>query len=925
MKKRKLLLTTAMIGLILTSCGGKKKSEPTPTPSGEPSQSGEPTPTPSQTKPAEEWLPSDANYPTEIQYLGEPGVQIHYQRKEPGYKEWGLWIWSEGKDGAEYEFNYQDDFGTIAYYPLSTFGNVHSLGFIVKKLFAYTGGGWTKDYNDDRFIDFDMLEKDEHDIYHVYLSSKKAAIYVDEAKTATMCAVNVCQFDTSKKITVKGNNNLKEVKLMVDGVIDSTAEITGTGKSRTIKLADSAQIDKSYTVNIEFETGAKVTKNVSIRKLYTTAFDKEYYYEGDLGAIYSKEQTEFKVWSPISSSIKLRIYNSGTPVAVDAEKGSDQIILEQEMVKGEKGVFSLTVEGDLEGKYYTYVVTNPYADAKEVVDPYAKSAGISGLRGMIVDFSKTNPEGWDEAKYRDIDRKHLVIYETHVADVTSSETWQGNENYRKKFKGMWQSGTTYEKNGVTVKTGFDHIKELGVNAIQIIPFFDQANDETNMTFNWGYNPLNYNVVEGGYSTDPYDGYVRIVELKELIMAYKEAGLSFIMDVVYNHVSGLTGSNFDVLMPYYYFRYDDGTGSPSSGSGCGNDTASERLMFRKFMRDSTEFWAREYKLDGFRFDLMGLHDLTTMNSIVMNLKSFNPNIVVFGEPWQMSTAVASGTKLADQTNTELYNGFGQFNDKGRDALLAGGLSPAYSKAWMNNEKNPVGADVLEEMIKGITHGVTSDPNKTINYATCHDNYTLHDRGIAAGIYDEEKLEGANSVANSLVILSQGTSFMLAGEEMLRTKIIYDDEGNPVVNEEASTAEKTVYEISENSYNSSHRTNELNYELKVDHQNLFETYQKLVALKKNVSDLGLNKTEIEASETFKVEVLRKGCVMHIQFSDGVKSYEAFVGQPSLYSYAKDSSEDFMIDLTGSEVYLDTLHQDTSKGSIKLNPYETVIIAK
>ena len=238
------------------------------------------------------------------------------------------------------------------------------------------------------------------------------------------------------------------------------------------------------------------------------------------------------------------------------------------MVKDEQGVFSVTILGDLQGKYYTYFVTNAYnKQGKEIVDPYAKGCGVNGLRGMIVNFdnAEAKPSNWDLLGYSQIDRKHLTIYETHVADVTSSETWGGTDTFQKRFRGMWESGTTYTKNGTTVSTGFDHIKELGVNAVQLLPIFDQANDEVEVSFNWGYNPLNYNVLEGCYSSNPYDGYTRITEFKKVVKAFNEAGINIIMDVVYNHTNGVAGSNFDVLMPGYYFRYDE-SGALYNGSG-----------------------------------------------------------------------------------------------------------------------------------------------------------------------------------------------------------------------------------------------------------------------------------------------------------------------------------------------------------------------
>ena len=912
MKKIRKILPLSLMLLMsigVVGCGGNKKPVTPDDPTVDPEP---PTPTPVQP------IPNDSGLPTEIIPLGEPGIQIHYQRIEGSYKIWGLWLWAEGKDGDEYKFNYADDYGVIAYYPLSHFGNPKSLGFIVKELFESAGDGvWHKDGNYDRFMDIDMLQKDSNDVYHVWIRSKLVDVFTDKEREHVMNAVVNCQFENSSTVYIKVNNAIEDPVLYKNGDV-LQASLSGSKLEKTFTLSEPADVADAYSVKITFTAGGEITKPVSIRKLYDYNFDMKYGFNGELGALYSAESTTFKVWSPISQRILLRIYDNGTPTSVDATKGNDQFD-EYEMVKGEKGVFSYTLAGDLEGKYYTYFVYNSSnPNGKEIVDPYAKSAGVNGLRGMIVDFSKTNPTGWDQVEYKTTDRKHLTVYETHVADLTSSETWTGTEANRKKFAGMHESGTTYKG----VATGFDHVKELGVNALQVIPFFDQANDEVNTSFNWGYNPLNYNVVEGAYSTDPYDGYVRIRELKETIKAYKEAGLSFIMDVVYNHVNGIAGSNFDVLMPFYYFRYTE-TGGASSGSGCGNDTASEKAMFRKFMIDSTRFWTQEYKLDGFRFDLMGLHDLNTMNQLVAKVKEINPHATIYGEPWVMGTAIAEGTQMANQKNQDLFQGFGAFNDQFRDSLISGGLAPKESRGWIFNTSNPVAVKNLYEGLKGRVAGYTNDPDKVVNYATCHDNYTLHDRGIAAEIYDEGILKKANAIGASFVMMAQGTSFFNSGDEMMRTKIVYDNDGNPVHIKDKDGHDTPYYEVSENSYSSPYKTNELNYQWKVDNPDLMATYQKLIALKQNVADLGLSEQEVTASTTFTVNGERNDSVVKITFSSSDSNYEAYVGSPCLYTYAKDSAEPYNISLTGKTVYLDSLASTISGDSMVLQPYQVVIL--
>ena len=885
---------------------------------------------------------NDSGLPTNITYLDEPGIQIHYKRTSGSYKEWALWLWAEGKDGAEYTFNYSDDYGVIAYYPLSYFGNPTSLGFIVKTYSVAAGGDmWgdkvKKDCEEDRFMDRTMLTPDEHQVYHCYLGMQNPNVYTDKEWKHVMNAVKTCEFVNSTSITVQTNNPIEKPKLYRNGELLEGATVSGSSTSWTIKLSTKADIKDSYQVEAIFEDGVSALRDVSVRNLYDADFNNAYNYDGELGALYTSSETTFKVWSPLSSSIKLRIYESGTPTSVDPDNGSDEYD-EYEMTKGEKGVFEKLLTGNLEGKYYTYVVTNAYHKfGQEIVDPYAKSAGVNGLRGMIVDFSKTNPEGWDEVEPHKYDRKEMVVYETHVADTTSSETWVGKENSknRKKFAGMWESGTTYKEGNVEVTTGFDHIKELGVSAVQIIPFFDQANDEVNVSFNWGYNPLNYNVVEGAYSSNPFDGYVRIRELKEMIKAYNEAGMNIIMDVVYNHVNGLTGSNFDVLMPFYYFRYTS-TGGASSGSGCGNDTASERYMYRKFMIDSSAFWAKEYKLGGFRFDLMGLHDLETMNQLVKNLEdNVNPNIVVYGEPWIMSTAVPAGTVMASQNNASKYYHYGQFNDQFRDAMVAGGMSELVDKGWMDQEKYGVGtADILNGL-KGITStNTTKDPDKSIAYVTCHDNYTLNDRCLVAGVQGDpedvygtrynrdEKLAKMNVLANSMVLTSQGLSFLLAGEEMLRSKTIYDENGESH-RAKKDGVELDYDEVSGNSYNSTYKTNEIDYSLKIKHQDMLENYKTLINFKKTCA--GLHYTQSEVATNVKTGCYKPG--------SGKPNHQSIiwqnitVGDDTYVIYYANGSlkEDYEIDVTGCTLIHDTLGKTLNGNSFKLDRFETIILKK
>ena len=835
----------------------------------------------------------------------EESVQIHYTRKDSSYDSWALWLWKyPDGEGKEYTFNGKDDFGAVASYPLSTWSNIkeNGLGFIVK-----SKGSWnSKDPDGDRIIEFDKLDKDENDVYHVYLQSGDANIYTNKDLTV-MDEITTAKFENFKRIIVTTSADIISYKVYENNnvICNKTLETPVSTFRYTFDEDKTASFNNTYKVEVTFSESKRVVESdVSVTSLYnTSAFDNEYTYDGELGAIYSKESTTFKVWSPVSRKIVLRIYEDGTPKSVDSSIGNDTIYKEIDLVKGDKGVFSITVDGDLEGKYYTYMVYNSKYNRKEIVDPYAKSTGVNGLRGMIIDLDKTNPEGFKDLSINEIDRKHLTVYETHVADITSSSTWTSDENirkYEKTFKGATIEGTTYTEGGITVKTGFDHIKELGVNAVQLIPVFDQANDEVNKSFNWGYNPLNYNTIEGSYSTNPYDGHVRVNEFKELVKAYNKAGINIIMDVVYNHVNAAAGSNFDVLMPGYYFRYTS-DGSLSNGSGCGNETQSDLPMFRKFMIDSCCYLASEYKLGGFRFDLMGLHDIETMNELSSKLKEINPYIVVYGEPWTGGTSTLSDSLSAKQSNLSKFNGYGAFNDKGRDALIKGGLNSATAKGWItNNTSACVAGDLsaIKSAIKGSTNlgsSEVNDPNKTVNYVTCHDNYTLYDRIKAAGISDEKIVKKMAMLANSIVFTSNGTSFMLAGEEFLRTK-----GGNS------------------NSYNASYKVNELDYSLKIKNSDMFNNYVSLISLKKNATGLALNTGE---NNNVKPEITNNNVISY-SFTDNNTNRTYYVYHVNGYNTKSIDK----IDLNGYSLYLDTINSSKKlTTSTSLEAYETLIVYK
>lgn len=839
--------------------------------------------------------------PTDIPSAEEPSLQLHYYRKNSAdYKKWGFWIWQQGGDGALFNMNFQDDFGGVAVYPLSAFGSsvlTNGLGIIPRLQAA-----WTKDGDADRICDFSDMTPDANNYYHLYLIQGDISLYGELNQKVKNKVVDLqygvtAEFDSERSVKITTATAVNSVCVKENDVVLAKQDTEKTANILyKMKDGKQADLDKKYTVEVTFEDGTTKSADVSITRLYSTdAFNARYYYNGDLGAIYSRESTTFKVWSPVSDSITLNIYLQGH----GSEKPQTY-----PMTKGEKGVFSAIVNGDQGGKYYTYTVVNSsYPDGAEIVDPYAKSAGLDGQRGQIVDFSKTNPDDWDSVQINKYDRKQLTVWETHVADVTSSATWTGTEAYRKKFLGVIEQGTVYTQNGVTVKTGFDHIKELGVNAVQLIPVFDQANDESKMTFNWGYNPLNYNVLEGGYSTDATDGYVRIREFKQLVKTFADNGINIIMDVVYNHVNAAAGSNFDVLMPGYYYRYDS-NGALSNGSGCGNETASENKMFSKFIIDSTEFWAREYKLGGFRFDLMGLHDVDTMNAVAENLQKISKYITVYGEPWTGGTSPLADGKKAIQKNANSLVNVGQFNDQMRDALIRGGLNGADAKGWVTNiSKNYKASDDVGKIIsglKGVTDGGSYkivDANKTVNYVTCHDNYTLYDRIVATGLRPSNEkqakiIRNMAVLADSVVFTSGGTTFMLAGDEFLRTK-----GGN------------------NNSYNGTYKENELDYSLKITNADVFEIFQKLITFKQNTKALQLD-TDKLSSVNYNAKTLDNGNAIEITFTENNKQYKIVHA-----NYIADVSVDF----EGYSLVLDTIGGTKLSATTKIEKLQTIIACK
>ncbi len=542
-------------------------------------------------------------------------------------------------------------------------------------------------------------------------------------------------------------------------------------------------------------------------------FEEQYTYDGDdLGAVWAADKTVFKVWAPTAESVSVNLYASGT-------EGTDDLLESVPMTRGEKGVWALEKAGDLNGTYYTYSVTVD-GTTREACDPYARTTGVNGKRAMVIDLDSTDPEGWenDRDPHYDDGITDAILYELHVRDL-SSDPSSGIQNTG-KFLGLIETGTT---NPDGLPTGLDHIKSLGVTHIHLLPSYDYASvDETDpeAAFNWGYDPVNYNVPEGSYSTDPYHGEVRVKEFKAMVKGLHDNGISVVLDVVYNHVFDAESFCFNSIVPGYFSRIN-ADGFYSNGSACGNDTASERAMVKKFIVDSVRYWADEYHLDGFRFDLAGLIDTETINACVEEVHKTHPNVIFYAEGWTMATQMTKeGYTMATQVNSTETPGFAYFSDTIRDALR-GSNSNASKPGYV------AGAGGFSGNIRDCflaKTGWCKSPTQTVNYASCHDGYTLFDRlTLASPKASREDLIKMNNLAAAVYMTSQGVPFVHAGEELLRSKPL--SEGG----------------FDHNSYRSPDSINSIKWNDLADTQAVRDYYAGLIAFRKAHPVLRLTSAE------------------------------------------------------------------------------------
>ena len=702
-------------------------------------------------------------------------INIHYTRADGAYDNWNAHVWT--LDMAEqYDFTAEEGAGMITTIEVDG-RHTQAVNFIVRK-------------SEGTNLWVEQLAQQQVNLANIVSGTIDVYMNVDASGNLTVTQKLSDDVVTTNKISsveLDYDNNtiiIQTAKTVADpetafGIINTEDEtetvaiasveeedsvaingVTASGSTYTLTPNKELDLVTLYQYKILFNEQKAYTDyqyDIGITTVYASEkFGNEFTYTGsDLGATWTSGSTAFRLWAPTAEAVEINLYKSGTA-------GTDDLIKQVEMTASDNGTWIATVDGDQNGTYYTYSVTRN-GETVEAVDPYARTTGVNGKRGMVINLDSTDPSGWSS----DTDPNPLssytdaIIYELHVRDF-SIDSSSGMTN-KGKFLALTETGTK-TSNGTT--TGLDYLKSLGITHLHLLPVYDYGSvDETTCsTFNWGYDPVNYNVPEGSYSTDPYSGEVRVEEFKEMVSTLHDNGISVIMDVVYNHVYDAGAFCMNQIVPGYFSRQNS-DGSYSNGSGCGNDTASEREMVRKYIVDSVKYWADEYHVDGFRFDLVGLLDATTINEIVNTVHENHPGALFYGEGWTLGTAVEPGNTMATQANSSATPKFAYFSDTMRN-LLAG-----------NNGKSVGFVSGLTGQEEAVANNFmaspwwSTNPTQIVQYASCHDNYTLVDKLVlstgASGVTSD--IIKMNNLAAAIYMTSQGIPFIHAGEEFLREKL------------------------------------------------------------------------------------------------------------------------------------------------------------
>ncbi|HAT4313164.1 TPA: type I pullulanase [Clostridium perfringens] len=764
----------------------------------------------------------------EVREEEEKGVFVQFLKNDGLYYgenfSWNIWGFGDNSLGREFNLNIKTDLGVGAF--------VDEEKFIVRR--RTWGYDWVNDWDEQTYTFY--LNKEDRNLFCIYENNK----IITSLKTAieeTTPKIQVALMD--HKNTIKAYLSHKPLigikyGLYINGIkAKGVSTIVRENEKEVLITNLPSDIDSSDLLEI------RASSMFSSCKVIVRDYLNDYYYGGnDLGVRFSEENISLRLWAPTAKKVELLIYE-------DYKSLSENPLRKYEMNRErENGTHLIRIQREEnEGKYYLYRLyfNDLSEDGKHInkityaVDPYAVAVGVNGEKGALVDlFSKDCvPEGWNKYnKPKLINKEDSIIYEMHIRDFTINKNSGVSERLRGKFLGAVEEETFYinKENGNKVKTGLDHLKELGVTHVHLLPVFDFAsvneeitNDENNR--NWGYDPKNFNAIEGSYSTDPYIPSRRIIEFREMIKRFHDNGIRVVLDMVYNHM--YETSNMDNIVPGYYFRSDK-LGKYTNGSGCGNEMASEKPMVRKFILDSILHWIKNYHIDGLRFDLMELIDLGTMKEIVNRSEEIDEKILIYGEPWKGgSSPLSNGTYRGSQKGL----GFSIFNDEFRNALR-GNNDP--SNGFINGEQhNKNKAWQVIEGIKGSINSITYKPMESINYLEAHDNYTLWDQivksqnhSVEKGHYrdfNEEKLLDNFYVKEdllgvSILFTSQGIPFIQSGAEFLRSK-----DGD------------------HNSYKSPDRINALNWAEKERYIDVFNYYKDLISLRKNHSAFRMKNPE------------------------------------------------------------------------------------
>ncbi|MFM8405408.1 MAG: type I pullulanase, partial [Actinomycetota bacterium] len=642
-------------------------------------------------------------------------LTVHYQRPGGDYTGWNLWIWKNSDNNSldtpisqtGVQFTGADDFGKVVTIKIDGMKSFKDIGIIVRL------NDWAaKDINDDRFItEFDAAGNAE-----VWLVQNEKTIFTK--KPVIEMKISNASFESLTEVRVELNKRFKPMAGSSNGfvisgdlsVISATTENPNLPEDNELILTLNSSISLTERYQISHPTFG--SSEIALGNLVTSSeFEKKFTYTGnDLGPTFKSDSTSFRLWAPTATKVELLAFTSATSDV------KNRYSMKQDI----QGTWVYTLDGNQDGLIYNYNV-EVYGATNEAVDPYVRSATANGKRGVGINLASTNPKNWEKTKPKFSGKPtDSVIYELHVRDLSMDKSAPFPANARGKFLGLTYSNL---KGSAGQPVGVNAIKDLGVTHIQLLPIYDFASvDELKPTFNWGYDPLNYNVPEGSYSSDPNNPKARITELKQAIQSLHDQGIRVIMDVVYNHVYDASSFSQTKIVPGYWFR-TDGDGKLTSASGCGNDSASERSMVRKFIVDSVKYWASEYNLSGFRFDLMGLHDIETMRQVRSELDKIDPSIIVIGEGWNMGTH-ASEVRSNQRNITELP-GIAVFNDQIRDGIKGSvfnssdrGFATGISAKRSNVMAGIVGnIDYSSSITPAFT---TLSPSQSVNYVEAHDN-------------------------------------------------------------------------------------------------------------------------------------------------------------------------------------------------------------